>query len=173
MGRGRSGFLATNQVTNPQCTNRSRCAIFSRRIAGICRRTESPVREATSSAISPGRSGKDPHRACVQGGADLADRVLPTAPAAIPPAPAGPRTTIERLGSQLIEGVAAEGTRTMFGSPRDAGRPVTLLTKSSNGYTSGLTKLSRAEPDSALFRPPAGYTIIDEKDPFPMTIRFH
>jgi hypothetical protein len=109
---------------------------------------------------------------------------LPPVAAATAP-PANPRATIERPDSQTIEGVMAEGTRTVLGSPPGSGRPaftvetwespelkLTLLTRSSNGYTSRLTNLSRAEPDAALFRPPSGYTVVHEKDPFPMTIQF-
>ncbi len=109
---------------------------------------------------------------------------LPAAPAATAP-PANPRATIERLDSQSIEGVIAEGTRTVFGSPPNTGRPgltvetwdspelkLTLLTRSSNGYSSRLTNLSRTEPDAALFRPPLGYAVVDEKGPFPLTVQF-
>jgi hypothetical protein len=49
---------------------------------------------------------------------------------------------------------------------------LTLLTKSSNGYTTRLTNLSRNQPDAALFRPPSDYTVIDENAPFPMAVRF-
>jgi hypothetical protein len=107
----------------------------------------------------------------------------------LPPAPAtnaspSPWATIEKLGSQLIEGTVAEGTRTIFRSPVDAGRSltverwespelkITLLTKSSNGHRSRLINLSRTEPDYTLFRPPSDYTVVDEKDPFPMKVRF-
>ena len=34
-----------------------------------------------------------------------------------------------------------------------------------------LMNISRAEPDASLFQPPAGYTIVDEKDSFTMTIK--
>jgi hypothetical protein len=106
-------------------------------------------------------------------------------PAVAMAAPVPPRATIENLGGRAIEGVPAEGTRTTFAPPRNAGRPgltveswespdlqVTMLTRSSNGYSTRLTNLSRSEPDAALFRPPAGYQVVDEKDPFPMTIQF-
>jgi hypothetical protein len=109
---------------------------------------------------------------------------LPPALAATAP-PANPRATVERLDSQSIEGEMADGTRTVFPSPPNTGRPaltletwespglkLTLLTRSSNGYTSRLTNLSRTEPDAALFRPPSGYTVVDEKDPFPLTVKF-
>jgi hypothetical protein len=34
-----------------------------------------------------------------------------------------------------------------------------------------LTNVSRAEPDQSLFQPPAEYTVVDEKDPFTITLR--
>jgi hypothetical protein len=109
---------------------------------------------------------------------------------AFSPAPAtapavNPRATVENLESLSIEGVMAVGKRTTFGGPAGSGRPnlvvetwespelkLTLLTKSSNGYTSMLTNLNRNQPDSALFQPPPGYTVVDEGAPFPMAIRF-
>ena len=76
------------------------------------------------------------------------------------------------LGSQTIDGAAVQGSRTTF--PSLGGHPplvvetwdspdlkVTLLTNSSNGYSSKLVNLRRKEPDAALFRPPADYTIVD------------
>ena len=109
---------------------------------------------------------------------------LPPAPAAAA-SPANPRATIEKLDSQTIEGVLAEGKRTVFEIPGNTPRPaltietwespelkLTLLTKSSNGYTTMLTSLKRNEPDSALFRPPSDYTVVDESAPFPMAIQF-
>jgi hypothetical protein len=99
------------------------------------------------------------------------------------------QTTTEKLGTQTIEGVLAEGTQTTttvaLGAKRN-GHPagwtietwdsqelkVTVLTRSSNGYTSRLTNLSRVEPDRRRFEPPALYTVVDEKDPFAMTVTF-
>ena len=49
---------------------------------------------------------------------------------------------------------------------------LTLVTKSSNGYTGRLTNLSRNLPDSALFRPPSDYKVVDESAPFPMAVLF-
>jgi hypothetical protein len=99
--------------------------------------------------------------------------------------PAAPNATIEKLGSQQVEGVLAEGTRTVFRGPAGSGRPnltveswesgelkLTLLTESSNGYTTRMTNLSRNQPDAALFRPPSDYAVIDESGPFPMAVRF-
>jgi hypothetical protein len=115
----------------------------------------------------------------------IAHRMSLPPPAAATAPPANPRATIERLDNQSIEGFMAEGTRTEFGGPLDTGRPaltletwespelkLTLLTRSSNGYISRLTNLSRTEPDAALFRPSSGYTVVDEKNPFPLTVQF-
>jgi hypothetical protein len=96
-----------------------------------------------------------------------------------------PQTTTEKLGTQTIEGVLAQGTRTTITAERN-GHPaalaletwdspeldVTVLSRSSNGYTTRLTNLSRVEPDPMRFQPPALYTVIDEKDSFTMTIKF-
>lgn len=89
-----------------------------------------------------------------------------------PSRPNPPQATTESLGTQTIEGVLAEGTRTAFTSPN--GLPgltietwyspelkITMATKSSNGYSSKLVNLRREEPDAALFRPPADYTVVD------------
>jgi len=89
---------------------------------------------------------------------------------------APPQMTIEYLGTQVIEGVLVEGTRMSRTVPPRDGRPSTftietwdsvelklnMLTKSSNGYTSKLVNLRRADPDPALFRPPADYTVVDQ-----------
>ena len=89
---------------------------------------------------------------------------------------APPQMTIEYLGTQVIEGVLVEGTRMSRTVPPRDGRPstftletwdsvelkVNMLTKSSNGYTSKLVNLRRADPDPALFRPPTDYTVVDQ-----------
>jgi hypothetical protein len=100
-----------------------------------------------------------------------------------------PQTTTENLGTRTIEGVIAEGTLTTTTVP--AGRErnglrttftietwdsqelkVTVLTRSSNGYTSRLTNLSRVEPDPMQFQPPAHYNVVDDKGSFTMTVKF-
>lgn len=115
----------------------------------------------------------------------------PSQPQLVPAHEGGvvPQTTTERLGAQTIEGVLAEGTRTTTTvPPGPAGNShpasftletwdspelkVTVLTRSSNGYTSKLTHLSRVEPDRTRFQPPALYTVVDEKDSFTMTVKF-
>jgi hypothetical protein len=98
-------------------------------------------------------------------------------PAPDPQQPPAARSgvTSQPLGTQLIDGVTAEGTRVSsvltietWKSPE---LQVDLVRRSSNGYSSRLINLSRTEPDPALFRSPADYRVVDETAPFPMTIR--
>ena len=98
------------------------------------------------------------------------------AQAAAPGRNAPPQMTTEKLGTQLIDGVLVEGMRMSRTLPSRDGLPATftietwdsvelkvnMLTKSSNGYTSRLVNLRRADPDPALFRPPADYTVVDQ-----------
>ena len=49
---------------------------------------------------------------------------------------------------------------------------MTVLTRSSNGYATRLTHLSRVEPDPVQFQPPAHYNVVDDKDSFTMTVKF-
>jgi hypothetical protein len=107
----------------------------------------------------------------------VAHRML-LAPAltANPPPTEDSGTTIESLGNQTIQGVIAEGVRKIsrdliIESWESRELKITLLVKSSNGYSTMLTNLSR-EPDPALFLPPPAYAVVDEKDPFPMTVQF-
>ncbi|HKW99008.1 MAG TPA: hypothetical protein VJN43_14810 [Bryobacteraceae bacterium] len=98
------------------------------------------------------------------------------------------QSTTEDLGTQTIEGVFVTGTRTITTLAASPGRNgpsaltyeawdspelgLTVLSRSSNGYTDRLIHLSRAEPDAARFRPPAEYTIVDEKESFTTAIKF-
>lgn len=100
---------------------------------------------------------------------------------------AGPRTTTEKLGAQMIEGVLAEGTRHTATVPVGAqgnDRPITsttelwmspelkvmVLSKStdprSGEHTQKLIHLSRDEPDAGLFQLPPDYTVVEEKGDF-------
>jgi hypothetical protein len=93
-----------------------------------------------------------------------------------------PEISNENLGSQTIEGLLAEGTRTTTTWPTGSignDRPVTstqerwmsrdlgveVLTKRtdlrSGDTTTKLTNISRSEPDASLFQPPAGSEIVD------------
>ncbi|HEV3330616.1 MAG TPA: hypothetical protein VG096_06530 [Bryobacteraceae bacterium] len=99
----------------------------------------------------------------------------------------GPEVTVEKLGTQIIEGVAAEGERNTTTIPEgeqgnDRAFHVTMetwtspdlkivvLQKSSDprsGETiTKITNLSRLEPDPSLFQPPPDYTIVDETGQF-------
>ncbi len=100
-----------------------------------------------------------------------------------------PQTTSEKLGTQTMEGIIVEGTRTTTIRPAGTARndppatftietwdsgelQVTVLTRSSDGALR-LTNLSRVEPDPARFQPPVDYTVVDDKDSFTMTVKFH
>jgi hypothetical protein len=112
-------------------------------------------------------------------------------PAKITPAQSGQRlieghsladVSNANLGSQTIEGLVAEGTRTTTTWPAGSignDRPVTstferwmsrdlgmeVMTKRSDPRsgesTMRLTNISRSEPDASLFQPPAGAEIVD------------
>jgi hypothetical protein len=105
------------------------------------------------------------------------------AQASAPPRPAGPETSTESLGTQVIEGVSAEGkrfTRTFPVGTIGNDRPIvsvsefwvsadlnmTLLSKHSDPRTgeqiTRMRNISRSEPDAALFRAPADYQLVDE-----------
>jgi hypothetical protein len=99
--------------------------------------------------------------------------------------------THEDLGKQSIAGVICEGsswtTTTPIGEIGND-RPIVstgerwysrelqleLLSKNfdprQGEYTTNLTNLSRAEPDPSLFMLPEGYTVVDEKNTFTMTV---
>jgi hypothetical protein len=103
-------------------------------------------------------------------------------------APAQPAPKKERLEAQLIEGVMAEGTRTTLTIPAgefDNEQPleitheqwyspelqmVILLKHNDPRFgetTFRLTNITRAEPSPELFTLPAGYRIVDGREPFP------
>jgi hypothetical protein len=104
-------------------------------------------------------------------------------------APAPPKPKREKLGSQLIEGVQAEGTRTTLTIP--AGefdneqameitheqwyspelQMVVLMRHNDPRFgetTFRLTNVSRGEPDRALFEPPQGYRVVSGREQFPL-----
>ena len=193
----------------PACADCNRRSVFSRRTSAIrAARCKCQSENQCHRPFRSGYTGTNPNGTRTEASANLADgdlsnpvaavgyflddhkkvahrMLLPPTPPLSAPSPAGSRAIIEKFGSQEIEGVRADGTRTMFPAPGGTGRvltveqwespdlKITLLTKSSNGYRDWLTKLRRTEPDPALFRPPSDYTVVDEKGPFPMTVRFH
>jgi hypothetical protein len=106
--------------------------------------------------------------------------------------PTQPQHTMEKLESKNIEGVIAEGTRGTTTWPvgsQGNDRPIvqtnetwrsgelkeTVLSRNvdpRNGESvTKLININRAEPDPALFQPPAGYTIVDEKESFTITLK--
>jgi len=82
----------------------------------------------------------------------------------------------EDLGTQVVDGLSLKGRRVN-------GRALTIelwdseelqvnvVTRSSNGYTTRMENLTRTAPDPARFRPPDGYTVLDEPAPFSMLVR--
>jgi hypothetical protein len=90
------------------------------------------------------------------------------------------RTTTESLGTRLIEGLSVEGKRvTSIGHPSlgceqnvsvletwySADLHMAVLQKWSNCLGTGTVRLEhidRTEPDPLLFRPPAGYTTLEQ-----------
>jgi hypothetical protein len=116
------------------------------------------------------------------------------APAAAPAAadPYRPEFKHESLGSEMIEGVMAQGSRTTTTYPVGAegnDRPIVVTQESwtspelgvsllwkisdprSGDRTQKLTNISRTEPEAGLFQPPADYAIVDEAGPS-VTIRW-
>ena len=99
-----------------------------------------------------------------------------------------PQFSHESLGTQTIEGVLAEGSRTTVVYPIGAfgnDRPITtvsetwmspelkmvVLSKNSdprNGdSTTSLTNLSRSEPDPSLFQIPSDYQVVEPQSAVP------
>jgi hypothetical protein len=93
-----------------------------------------------------------------------------------------PHSQSEDLGTQMIEGVWANGTRTTTTIPVNSegnDQPIVsvvenwlseelglnvLMKRSDPRYgdvTERVTNIDRSEPDPALFRPPADYTITE------------
>jgi hypothetical protein len=97
--------------------------------------------------------------------------------------PPCPVTMSESLGTQVIDGIAAEGTRATSTSPatfrqaawkslieswRSPELGIILLEKESHvpntlwDSTTRLENINRAEPDPLLFRIPSDYTVVDQ-----------
>jgi hypothetical protein len=128
------------------------------------------------------------------GGGALGDRAQ-TRTAPFPTGQTGdvahPQTTPEKLGTQTIEGVLAEGTRNTTTWPvgtQGNDRALTSTTETwmspelkviilsrrsdprSGEQTQKLINIDRSEPDPSLFQPPPDYTVVEEKTEF--TIKF-
>ncbi|MCA1631614.1 MAG: hypothetical protein LC785_09885 [Acidobacteria bacterium] len=103
-------------------------------------------------------------------------------------APAPPKPVREKLGSQLIEGVQAEGTRTTLTIPagefdNEQAMEITheqwyspelqmVVLMKHNDPRFGetifrLTNVARGEQDRSLFEPPRGYKVVSGREPFP------
>jgi hypothetical protein len=120
-------------------------------------------------------------------------RAAPVRAGSVTPPPNGLRRTISQdsVGTQLINGVQAEGHRTIETIPAEAegnDRPITVVSETwfspelkltvlnkrsdprSGDTIVQMLNLSRAEPDPSLFTVPADYSMVDESGPF--TIKF-
>jgi len=114
----------------------------------------------------------------VEGGATFTQAV---------PAPINGDTQTESLGSQVIEGVRADGTRTTMTIPAGAmGNDLPIQVVSERWYspelqtvvmtkrsdprmgdtTYRLSNISRSEPPRSLFEAPADYTVVDDSAEF-------
>jgi hypothetical protein len=103
-------------------------------------------------------------------------------------------TSSEKLGSQIIEGLVAEGHRETYITPVGAmgnDRPLVktyetwyapelwmvILSKMDdpvNGVdTTRVVNISRAEPDPSLLIPPSDYSVVDEKESFSVMLKKH
>lgn len=99
-----------------------------------------------------------------------------------------PQFSSESLGTQTIEGIVAEGTRTTTTYPVGSignDRPITVTTENwrspdlkvmvlsktsdprSGDRTTKLINISRAEPDPSLFQVPPDYEIVEQQPPTP------
>jgi hypothetical protein len=102
-----------------------------------------------------------------------------------------PEFATEKLGTQIVEGLTAEGTRTTVTyavGTMGNDRPIVttsetwmspdlkmVILSKNNDPRSGenilrITNINRSEPDLSLFRPPADYQVAEETGPF--TVRF-
>jgi hypothetical protein len=105
---------------------------------------------------------------------------------------ARPKMSSERLGTQVIDGIQIQGTRTTTTyavGTMDNDNPISAITETwtspeLNAVISSkisdprqgeriqtLSNISRAEPDAVLFQVPQGYQVINETGPFTITIK--
>jgi len=127
---------------------------------------------------------------------------LETQPPATPPMPgpsharktSEPDTSRQDLGSQLVEGVMANGYRVTTTWPTGTqgnDRPIVTVHESwlspelktevrtltsdprTSDTTFKLTNIIRLEPDPALLQPPPDYTVVEENGPFTISVARH
>ena len=112
---------------------------------------------------------------------------IPVTTVTHPPNRYGQTTTVESLGTQVINGMQTEGLRTTMTTPAGAmgnDRPMSSVTETwtsselkivifsnqsdpgSSASTRQILNLSRAEPDPNLFIVPTDYTVVDETGRF-------
>jgi hypothetical protein len=105
----------------------------------------------------------------------------------LPSTMAQPQVSDEKLETQTIEGVLAEGTRHTMTWPVDSqgnDRPISVVNETwtavnlkvvvlsrnndprSGENTQKLVNISQAEPDASLFQPPPDYSVVDESGAF-------
>jgi hypothetical protein len=146
-----------------------------------------PIQPATRAAASAGSA-----LTVVSGAGGVVSGTGGAIARAQTPDATSPQHLLEKLESEKIEGVFVEGTRRTTTWPVDSqgnDRPIVQSNESwfspelkmmilvkNNDPRNGesvmkLINLSTAEPDASLFQPPVGYTIVDEKDSFTMTIK--
>jgi len=170
-------------------------------LAGYVYVLDAEKRIAHRVAAPPQETGPRPlQRAYVQGSASsiLFAEAAAAAPAPEPKRSAAARkpdtqagdVTNEVLGTQTVEGVAAEGTRQTIVYPTGShGNDAPFSVVSENWWsrelqltvlstrddprsgveTQKIVNLSTQEPDPALFMVPAGYTVVDETASFTIT----
>jgi hypothetical protein len=183
-----------------------------RRVEKIWRDSQARTRWERSVAVGPGQGNvvslieiRDPVGGfyyVLDEQNKIAHRLTLTAPparqpdsmphAAATPATPRPETSWEKLGTQNVEGLISEGSRSTTKWPVDSfgnDRPLTssferwdstelkvlVLAKNFDPRggedTTRLTNINRAEPDASWFIPPAGYTVVDEKDSFTIPVK--
>ena len=148
--------------------------------------TQGKVAHRVTMQPMPGRAARPAMAPFQAPAARTAPIPAPAVPFAPPADPNRPQLQSESLGSQLIEGVMAEGRRTTTTYPvgfQGNDRPIvsinqtwmstdlrlTVLSKTSDPRqgenTTKLINISRIEPDPLLFMPPLDYSVVDETGP--------
>ena len=125
------------------------------------------------------------------GSADPRGMIVMSAPSVYGAMAISPRSSSESLGSQVMEGLVVEGKvihQTFPAGATGNDRPfevtsefwisselrVTVLSRTSDPRSgenlTGLSKISRAEPDPRLFQVPRDFQVVDESGPFTIKI---